>query len=319
MILSLLAAIAGVVLIAIQVLLLQFQESGICLDEGCQIIDNLTTIDPVYFNLVGLVFFLIVCFGLIRARRGSESWRHMVGVLLLAGLAAEAVLLSFQSFVVQLYCTYCLIVLGLIVLTNVFLGLKQIAKGIIVFSSVMLAFASLDFGSEAPGTDSLSAGTLARFEPAGVKRHYLLFFSSTCNHCETIIEELENSSACAIHFNPVDTITSFTFPGVVFTDNYRPQINRNFLKNLDITEVPVLLSREQEAITIIKGEAAIRAYLRQQCAEEQPDSMPASASNGQSTFTWPVPVPDDGCSILSDCDEPPGTSDGSGGSLQSSP
>jgi hypothetical protein len=303
MILSLLLAIAGAIVTAIQVVLLHLQGSGICLDEGCRIVDSMTTVEPLYFNLAGLGFFLIVAFGLAQARRGSDAWRGFVSLLLLAALAAEAVLLSFQMDIAQIYCSYCLAILSLIALCNLFLGLKQLAKGIIIFSSVMLAFASLDFGAAGDRSISLDNGTMARFEPGTNSEHqYVLFFSSTCNHCETIIEEMETSSRCAIAFNPVDTITTFTFPGVHFTSGYRPQINRDFLKKLDITEVPVLLSREAERITIVRGENGIRDFLRKQCAAAEP-LQPPPTRIGQSTLSdLPLPPQDDGCSILSDCE-----------------
>jgi hypothetical protein len=303
MILSLLIAIAGAIVTAIQVVLLHLQGSGICIDEGCQIVDSMTTVEPLYFNLAGLGFFLIVAFGLVRARQGSDAWRGFVSLLLLAALAAEAVLLSFQMEIAQIYCSYCLAILSLVALCNLFLGLKQLAKGVVIFSSVMLACASLDFGAGGDRSISLDKGTMARFEPgADSEHHYVLFFSSTCNHCETIIEEMESSSRCTIAFNPVDTITTFTFPGVNFTPGYRPQINRDFLKKLDITEVPVLLSREAEKITIVRGENAIRTFLRKQCVADEPQQPPPTRIGQSTQSDLPLLPEDDGCSILSDCE-----------------
>jgi hypothetical protein len=322
MILSLLIAIAGVIVTAIQVALLHLQGSGICLDEGCHIVDSMTTVEPLYFNLAGLAFFLVVSFGLFLARRGSDNWRGFVSLLLLAALAGEAVLLSFQMEIAQVYCSYCLVILSLVALCNLFLGLKQLAKGLIVFSAVMLAFASLDFGAAQNGSISLNSGTMARFEPGGeTEHHYTLFFSSTCNHCETIIEELETRSRCTVAFNPVDTITTFTFPGVIFTQEYRPQINRDFLKKLDISEVPVLLSREADSISIIRGESAIRTFLKKHCAavEPSPPPQPPPLGIGQSIpDDLPLTPQDDGCSILSDC-EPQQSSPIDTGETRSSP
>ncbi len=310
MIVSLLAAVAGAMLTGTQVVLLLLERTGICLNDGCAIVDNLTTVDPIYFNLAGLLFFLVVWFGLLRARRGSDHWRRLICVLLLAALAAEAVLLSFQIFVAKAFCSYCLIILGLIVLCTIFLGLKQTVKGAIIFSAVMLTFAGLDFRPESTGTDNLSAGTMATFKPESANNHYTLFFSSTCNHCETIIEELRHSTSCAIAFNPVDTITSFRFPGAMFTDGYQPLINRHFLRKLDLDEVPVLLSRTRDAITIITGEAAIRNYLREQCDKAPARAFQPTARDGHTSVppAWSLPTTDDGCSILSDCDAPAGLS-----------
>ncbi|MBE0582602.1 MAG: hypothetical protein IH612_02435 [Desulfofustis sp.] len=320
MIVSLLIAIAGVIVTAIQVALLHLQGSGICVDEGCQVVDSMTTVEPLYFNLAGLAFFLVVSFGLFRARRGSDHWRGFVSLLLLAALAGEGVLLSFQTEIAQVYCSYCLAILSLVALCNLFLGLKQLAKGVIVFGAVMLAFASLNFGAGQNGSTSLTDGTMARFEPgAETEHHYTLFFSSTCNHCETIIEELETNSRCAIAFNPVDTITTFSFPGVTFTPEYRPQINRDFLKKLDISAVPVLLSRETETVSIVSGEGAIRAFLKQHCSViEPPQPPPLEIGQSSTQADLPIAPQDDGCSILSDC-EPQQVSPIDSGETQSVP
>lgn len=309
MIVSLLTAIVGVILTAIQALLIHLQDTSLCQDEGCRIVDAMTTVDPLYFNLAGLAFFLVISFGLSRARRGSENWRRLVSLLLIAALAAEGVLLSFQTVVAQAYCSYCLIILALLLVINLFLGLKQMAKALLVFGSVLLAFASLDFSASADNNDSLQEGTLAHFQPSGATHHFYLFFSSTCNHCETIIEELTGSNHCAVSFNPIDTITSFTFPGATFTEGYRPQVNRAFLKKLEVLEVPVLLERTDETITIIRGETAIRDHLRKQCGLSAATPLPTQSLSGQSSLSPPLlPPAEDGCSILSDCEEPPETS-----------
>lgn len=304
MILSLLAAVAGVALTAVQTLLIYLQKSGLCLNEGCQVVDSMTMVEPLYFNIAGLTFFLIISFGLLRVRNGSTGWQQPISLLLLAGLAAEAVLLSFQIHVVGIYCSYCVIILGLVVAANVFLGLRQVFKGFLIFSAVMIAFTALDFNADTSANAPLTEGTMARFAPDGATRDYVLFFSSDCTHCETVLGTLGKTADCAISFNPVDTITRFSLAGATFTDSYRPQINRDFLKRLDIATVPVLLSREQDMITIVKGETAIRSYLAGQCVK--PPSLPTNqALTGQSTDTtdWQRPIPDDGCSILEDCEQ----------------
>ena len=98
-------------IVAVQIVLLVLGRDGICLSQGCQVVDELTRVPPLVFNLAGLFFFQAVAWGVFRTDTEKAIRWRIVQWLLLAGLAAEGVLVGFQLFVVGVFCTYCLIIL----------------------------------------------------------------------------------------------------------------------------------------------------------------------------------------------------------------
>lgn len=304
MIISVAAVLAGLVLTGSQIVLIYLQGSGICLNEGCEIVDSMTTVDPLYFNGAGLLFFLVLGFALNRARKGSGPAKQVAALLLTGALAAEGVLFSFQLFVTQVFCSYCLIILGLIVIAALFMGLSQFIRGAFVFFAVFAAFASLDFHTSTGDGAALEAGTLARYEAPRPQGEMYLFFSSSCPYCETIIDILQTGSTCSINFNPINPIEAFAFPGAVASPTYSPAVNRSVLKGLGIDEIPALLIQEQEKTTVLSGMQAIRTYIEQTCRPAGPGDFSGSSEQLKSSE---VPIPgldgqDDGCTVSEACE-----------------
>ena len=183
MLVSFFCALIGVLITGVQSVLIYVQGEGVCFNEACKIVDSLTLVDPLYFNLAGFFYFLLAAIGLSRARKGSNLWQRFTSLLLLSGLAAEAVLLAFQIIISQVLCSYCLIILALIVLANMFMGLKQIFKGVFIFSAVLIASLSLDYHSGAIVPQPLERGTMTRFQAENGNTRFHLFISSRCTHC----------------------------------------------------------------------------------------------------------------------------------------
>lgn len=309
MFLSFLIALAGTLLTGAQALFIYYQGEGLCFNDGCKVVDSLTTVDPLLFNIAGFIFFLLITIGLNQARKGSDLWKRFVSLVLLAALAAEGILLAFQILVSQVFCSYCLIVLTLIVLANVFLGPKQIFKGAVIFGAVLLASFSLDYRSINVARAPLETGTMARYQPAESTvpgRRLFLFFSSSCTHCENVIEGLRDNRTCTINFNPIDRIDSFSFPGAVATEGYNHEANLRYLKQFGIEKIPVLAERTESSLTLVQGEQEISLFLRQQCGEvtsPAADQGTDIISGAQSSDISSLLPADDGCSIAKDCEE----------------
>ncbi len=306
MLISLFCALIGCLLTGGQALLIYIQGEGLCFNNGCEIVDSLTLVDPLIFNLVGFVFFFIAAIGLSRARRGSDLWQRFISLLLLAGLAAEGVLLAFQVIISQALCSYCLIILALIVLANLFMGPKQFFKGAIIFSAILLASFSLDYHGGTVRPQPLEEGTMARYQPEQSSKQVYLFISSTCKYCQSVLTSLENSNACTINFNPIDSYAGFSFPDADMAASYSPRINLTFLKKLGILEVPVLLHKEGPSMSLLSGEQAIREFVEQQCSTTTPLTLqePIQMSSSYSIPPLPIGVEDEGCKIEEDCDDP---------------
>ena len=301
-------ALLAAALTAVQVYLIASGKEAICLNDGCAVVDSLTRVPPLWFNLAGMGFFLILFWLFFKGRQRREHLLKFARLLLLAALAAEAVLVFFQYAVARVFCSYCLIIFSAIVLLNLCCGLRQMIRGVAVFTAVMAACLSLQFTSS-PGErkETLAAGSMAELPGEGDTATLYLFFSASCGHCEKVIASLGAGTRCTLRFNPIETIDSFAVKGIRRFPDYQPEGNRLFLQSLSIREVPLLLVDEGEELRFIKGERRIIEYLQQTCgpAPSTPSGI-SSVSRDQSLaappiFGLPAAPQQDACSVQSDC------------------
>ncbi len=292
--------------VAVQIGLIYFQGDGICLNEGCKIVDSLTTVPPLYFNIAGLVFFLTLFLGFFRGLRDSEFWQKFTGLLLLAGIAAEGVLIYFQHSIATVYCSYCLIIFSLIVVLNILSGLRQCIYAGVVFITVIVVSASLQFNIAGP-VQSLDAGSIARITGSEKSDALYLFFSSTCPHCEEILAEMKENNRCSVRFNPIEKMDFFDFPGAEQFSGYDPEVNRNYLKNLSLDEIPVFVAKNSENIQIYVGERQIEKYLAENCHAPVGETFELStdSSDGYDFLHPQEGQGDDKCSVSKDCSDLP--------------
>lgn len=307
MIRAILALLASI-LTAVQAFAIYLQGQTLCFNDGCAIVDSLTTVSPLYFNLAGFLYFQVLFWCLLWGRDGADHWHKLARLLLLAGLCAEAVLVFFQFKIATVFCSYCLVVLAFIVMLNILSGPRQIFRGMVLFSAVAVACFSLQFRQEGGSGASLDEGSMAisAGEPQDTKLY--LFFSSTCAHCEKIIDMLREGNSCPVRFNPLERIDTFTYPGVKYSAEYHPETNINFMKSLAITEVPILVVTNEQKTLVLKGEQQIGQYLKDNCREEKTVDYTGTSSMGTSGYTivpqGQQPI-DDACRVGTDCDTAP--------------
>ncbi len=297
-------ALIGSIVTSIQSLLIFLKGNGICFNNGCEVVESLTTVSPLIFNIVGAFFFLTLFCVLLFGRKGSEFCLNISKVLLHAALCAEAVLVFFQYQIANTFCSYCLIILSFIVLLNLLSGLRQIIVGAVLFVAILVAGYSLHW--QGGGTEqTLKSGSIAFIEGQKGSGGGYLFFSKNCKHCEAVIELLAEDNNCDIRFNPIDKIPNFSYTGAIKNQSYNPQVNLNFLKLLSIKEIPVFVSSFDENVQILQGELQIRQYLQEFCQETKQIDFSGSSSitpahnfilNGRS-------VDQDGCLVTEDCTE----------------
>lgn len=296
------------VLTGVQTYLIYTRGKAFCLTGGCEIVESLTLVPPLYFNAAGFLFFQVVFWCLLWGRKGSLYWNKFARILLMAGLMAEAVLVFFQYSIAQAFCSYCLLVASCIVLLNIFCGLRQIFRGIILSSAVLAACFSLQFNPGGSKATPLEAGSIASVDGKPGRPALYLFFSATCPHCEAVIEALDGENVCGVHFNPIEILDVFTFPEAEYYSGYEPAVNLGFLKNLSLKEVPVLVAVGKENTQVISGRTSILDYLGEQCRPDVTIDY-SSGTDFSSTidYTEPssyLPVEDEGCSVEEDCEKP---------------
>jgi len=295
------------VLTGVQAVLIVIGKDGICLNEGCKIVDTYPKVPPLFFNAAGCIFFLILFCCFIKGREGSEYWHRFAKLMLLAGLAAEAVLIFFQYSIVTAFCSYCLIIFSFIVLLNLLCGLRQFFSSMVVFAAVFVMLLSLELRAVSSSDLSLDGGSYAEIgEESDGAAHYL-FFSETCEHCENVLSLIEENNSCNIRFNPIDQINHFSLPGSRLSAGYDSEVNITFLKSLNITEIPVLVAIGQEKVVVLKGEGGIKKFLNEHCrGEEEIDfSETSQATDSYKDYIPGLNQLEEGCSVDEDCEKPP--------------
>ena len=284
-------ALVASLLIAGQVGYTFYQGAPLCLNEGCKVVEKLTRVSPLIINGVGFLFFQIVYWGFHAARGERRRVPAFIKNVLLAGLAAEGVLISFQYLVAQAFCTYCLGVFFFVVVLNLLVGLRQVVAGLLIFATVSLSFAGLDVNTSTAGKPALSAGVLAqRPGVLGSAEHYL-FFSSTCMHCEKVIAALKTNTKATVSFNPIDPVTVIDLPKLLYRPTYSFALNKALLGSLGIDEVPVLMTKTPEGLMIRRGEAAILGFL----------ATPEPKKVQETSDPFVLPTGSDGCQVSADC------------------
>lgn len=303
--LSKLLSFVALLIISAQVALITLRGEAYCLNEGCKIVERLTRVSPLIFNLAGLFFFLTLFVVILKAKNYASPWAQASRLLLLAGLGAEGVLMSFQHLIAKTWCSYCLIILSFVIALNLLAGFKQTLRGIFVFSAIVVAFFSLDF-NKSSSPPSLAQGVLATQEGLTKSPALHLFFSSTCKHCEKVIETIRKNPAISIAFNPIDEMKTVDVPGLHFQGSYSAAANRTMLKIMGIDEIPVLLVKKKDRITFIQGEKAIQKFLQigeaSQTLPQQKETDFSGYSNQSEQQRIPgLDEPNDGCSVATDC------------------
>lgn len=309
--LNILVVFFGALLTGSQAVLLFLEKEALCFNEGCVIVDGLTKVPPIIFNVFGCLFFLTIAYCLIRARKArGTGWYQLAMMFLIAGMAAEGVLVAFQHFIAGVFCSYCLVVCGFVVLANLTAGIKHFFKGVAVFVAILVAFTALEFSTSASQTPLIDGNYGYIAGEKSDTKHYL-FFSETCPHCEEVIEELESSNnICEIQFNPIFELTQPPMNGTVVNERYNPKANLSFLKNLGIKEIPVLFVKGQQEMTVLKGKRTIQKYLRDNCMvsseESSEENTPLSLEEGESSVSsdgnvdFLLPAEDENCEISTD-------------------
>lgn len=305
-------SVIGFLITGIQSSLIFFRGDAFCLNEGCEIVESLTVVPPIFFNLAGAIYFLLVLRCFSRGLSGSKLWLGAGRLLLLAGLAAEGVLVPYQHYVAQTFCSYCLVIFSLICLMTIFCGLRQVAAGLFVFGAVVTAFSSLQFSPAGMSQEVvLDEGTYARLDGDEQGGKMYLFYSATCVHCEEVIGSLEDEFQCGLRFNPIGEVEAAPLRGAERTAAYSPEVNTRYLKNLGIGSIPVLVAENGGETRILRGKSLILQYLDSSCrADTAPEEVipQSTALSGQSSqespgLYYPPPAEEESCGVEVECED----------------
>lgn len=291
-------------IIALQISIHLTTGSSVCLNAGCKIVEHLTTISPLYLNILGLIYFLVLLWLLFNPKPTFWFEIDLIGLMLVSGLVFDAVLIAYQIFAARTFCSYCLIIFAVMMLLTLLYGLRQTTVGITVLTAVGLSFSMLTFfpiGAKSK-TYSLKTASYGVKSCSSPTKEIYLIFSSDCPHCQKVIETLNDCNSCDLYLNPIDTVKSLNLTGLELNQQFSPEINRLILKVLAIGSVPVLVVKDAESYRFIRGEETIINFIHQACFTQEVvlylDETPVSSDNEVKVFT----NKDEECSLAIDCD-----------------
>jgi len=289
--------------VAVQVIITLFSGSGYCPSQGCKVVESLTLIPPLWLNVMGFIFFQAVFWSLRRLKGKTIFKIDPTALLLLGGLIFDASLLAYQVFVVQTFCAYCLVVFACVLGLNILYGVRQTIWGLTVLAAILFSFSILSFtpGKNHPDGFSLKAAAWGVRSCSTPTKEVYLIFSSTCPHCQKVIQSLDQCNSCDLYLNPIDDITALKLEGVERINTFSPQDNRHMLELLEIDTIPVLVSKGPDSYDIIRGEGNILNYLSSACFTDEDvlylDSSMDSSEDGITIFSQETGE----CSVTIDC------------------
>ena len=299
-----LVTVGATIIIALQIAVYLITGSSFCLNAGCKIVEELSTISPLYLNIVGLIYFLVLFWLLFNLAPTRWLDIDLIGLMLISGLVFDAALMGYQIFVARTFCGYCLLIFALMIILTLLYGLRQMAVGIAILFAVGLSFSILTFFPMGAKSKTLSLKTASY----GVKscssptKEIYLIFSSDCPHCQKVIETLNNCNSCDLYLNPIDTVKSLHLSGLELNQQFSPEINRLILKVLAIDSVPVLVVKDADSYRFIRGEETIINFIERACFTHEEvfylDEAPVSSDNEITVFT----DKNEECSLTIDCD-----------------
>ncbi|MCB2183072.1 MAG: hypothetical protein KQH63_13640 [Desulfobulbaceae bacterium] len=295
---------AASILIIIQVIYISLSGEAACLNQGCEIVESLTTIPPLYFNLIGFFYFQALCWLFFLARKKGGFLTDLSRLVLLTGLAVEGTLVAYQLHIADALCSYCLILFTIILLLNALAGWKQLVTGLSIFSGIIVISSFLSFGPNAllSKQKTINSGTYGTRVCLNPQKELYLFFSADCPHCKNVLQALEGCNSCDFHFNPIEKLDDFDLAGTKLSDSYDPELNKLLLKLLGIDAIPVLLEKNKSGFSIIKGEQQIIHYIEQACYLTDP--LLYLDNEGQSQQeNIPIFSEEGECSLTIECDE----------------
>lgn len=257
-------AIFGLFFILVQLVGIMFSHP-VCGSKGCQAIEQIARI-PHVFELIGIGYCLLIL-GLTINESRLKYGKDILGIVLLGGLAAESVLIGYQAFIIHEFCKFCLTFATMVIGMNVAMGFRHFCRGAAVVATPLIALSLIGhppLHSVCVPVSALDNGTWAicNNNKKSQECRYLIY-SPTCNHCNVLLGQLGNLG-CSVHLNPIKKSEQDSLPlPAKYKKQYDVNINQNFLKNLGIETVPVMIVRETEDETqIISGGHNILRYLQ---------------------------------------------------------
>ncbi len=248
---------------------LRLQGKTLCHSTGCKLATSLTGNDFLIL-CIGALFFVLLAILFFFINRQPSTIYYFIELCLLDALAVEGYLVGLQTFVLHTFCHFCLTCFGFVLLIALFYALAY-KKGHFFVLGVSL-FCALWAISYLVSPAYAVRGKPKWPPPAKLVRaqgHYqggmkvssgikwFLFVSEDCPHCKRVLNYiLKGPVVKQLNQGGIDLFVC------------EAERCKEFLEDIGISEVPVLLIDEGVKKTIFVGDACIMSEINKLVMEQ---------------------------------------------------
>ena len=244
---------------------LKLQHTSLCGEVGCKLAGELLNFNSIYLNYFGLIGLLLLIFFGYRSLT-NRFFETLFFLFLYAGIAFEATILSYQIIANPALCIFCLSVFSSLLVIALFSQVKHFA---VVLTSTLFIFLGLKTLTIPENRSFVTAPGL------------YLIQSETCGHCQRVKKY-------------------FSDHHIEYTAIASKEINaRGFLKFVEISSIPVLIIKDTDKITMIKGDKKIIAHFETENNEPMPQTNSVSEQHNAIGLSrdFLSEGSDDGCTL----------------------
>ena len=211
---------------------------GICHTTGCGIASSIIKVDSMILNYLGLSLsiFLIVLNYLKK--------KDFYIAISISAFIIELSLLSFL-FLKGEICVFCIGFFSLLSINLMIIYIDQFKKLSLIIPSIIFSILTFFMLINTPFVKT------DLFLENGI----YLFYSDSCPHCHKVMKHFEQSNISYIKMNIKD------------------EGNKNVLKALNVTSIPVLIDRTNKDIKVLVGDERIIELYRNPTDHKIPDGV----------------------------------------------
>jgi len=225
---------------------LKLQHTSLCGDVGCKLAGELLRFDPMYLNYFGM-FSVCILLLLGYASLKHKPMERLFFMVLYAAIAFETTILFYQFISNPEPCLFCLGIFSTLLSIALFSKPRNFAVVLAVMLSIFLALNTLAISKNKAFVSS---------------EGMYLIQSNTCGHCKKVKQYFEEHN---IAYTPISI----------------QEVNaRSFLKFVDISNIPVLVIKNNTGISLLTGDKKIIAHFKKTKKEDRTESVQTSSALG---------------------------------------
>jgi len=248
-----LLSILGLILIASEIYL-NFQQKTLCQGEGCFLVHTFDTYN--LLNYIGFsLFFCLTIISFFDLLEIKFMWLLNLRTYILAlAIIVEGYFIGLQKWILNEFCSYCLIVAGLIFLCF-FLDYKlPLKEKTLFFSSESLKNTSI-YKIAFLGCLSLFLATFLVKIPLKPLEFNspILIYKKNCPHCEEV-KKFAKEHNISLKLYEVNEVISL-------------------IRLLRYNNVPILIYKENNKTLVIEGENNIKNWLKEKYVVEEKENL----------------------------------------------